>query len=97
MPPTSLTRPTFDIAQYRQYGRRETDLKKLVIHPERCKACGYCIQFCPKKVLAFRSDFINTKGYSPAGLAGEGCITCGTCYLMCPDYVFELNEEGGAE
>lgn len=71
-------------------------MKQLTIHSERCKGCGYCIQFCPKKVLGFDSGVINAKGYSPAALVAEGCIHCGTCYLMCPDYVFELRAEGGS-
>jgi len=28
---------------------------------ERCKACGFCVEFCPSKVLAL-SDAFNSKG-----------------------------------
>ena len=31
---------------------------------ERCKACGFCVEFCPTKVLALSSAF-NSKGYHP--------------------------------
>ena len=29
---------------------------------ERCKACGFCVEFCPTHVLALSSAF-NAKGY----------------------------------
>ena len=31
---------------------------------ERCKECGYCINFCPKNVLA-KGAAVNKRGYFP--------------------------------
>ena len=31
---------------------------------ERCKACGFCVEFCPSHVLALSSAF-NSNGYHP--------------------------------
>ncbi len=55
---------------------------------ERCKGCGLCIEFCPKKVLVF-SERRNQQGYKIVALAfPEKCNQCGICYLMCPEVVF---------
>ena len=53
---------------------------------ERCKGCGFCVEFCPTHVLALSSAF-NAKGYHPPHLLNadkcSGCILCG---LYCPDF-----------
>jgi len=61
---------------------------------DRCKACGLCIEFCPKNVLAFDMDTINPLGYHPVALIqADGCTGCGICGLMCPDLVIEVERE----
>ena len=66
---------------------------------ERCKGCGYCIEFCPQRVLDISQD-INAKGYHypvvPKDLK-DGCTHCGFCNLVCPDmaiYTEEIEEKG---
>ena len=59
---------------------------------ERCKECGYCIQFCPKKVLV-KGTAVNKRGYFPP-VVQEGCIACGTCARMCPDAAIDVYKEG---
>lgn len=57
----------------------------LVFEEDRCKSCGLCIEFCPKKCLAI-TDKINNKGYKIAGLTDESkCTKCAICAIMCPD------------
>jgi 2-oxoglutarate ferredoxin oxidoreductase subunit delta len=53
---------------------------------ERCKACGFCVEFCPTQVLALSSAF-NSRGYHPPHLiAGEKCSGCDLCGMYCPDF-----------
>jgi len=53
---------------------------------ERCKACGFCVEFCPTKVLALSSAF-NSKGYHPPHVIfPETCSGCDLCGMYCPDF-----------
>lgn len=52
-------------------------LKVLV---ERCKGCGICAEFCPKKVLVV-SEIEKIEVVNP-----DACIQCRQCELRCPDY-----------
>lgn len=58
---------------------------------EKCKECGYCIHWCPKKVLSKGTKY-NKRGYYPP-VAGEGCIGCGTCARVCPAVAIEVYKE----
>jgi 2-oxoglutarate ferredoxin oxidoreductase subunit delta len=56
------------------------------IEVERCKACGFCVEFCPSHVLALSSAF-NSKGYHPPHvIAPEKCSGCDLCGMYCPDF-----------
>jgi 2-oxoglutarate ferredoxin oxidoreductase subunit delta len=53
---------------------------------ERCKGCGFCVEYCPNKVLAL-SDSFNSKGYHPPEVIKEGgCVNCNLCEMICPDF-----------
>jgi 2-oxoglutarate ferredoxin oxidoreductase subunit delta len=54
------------------------------IHTAWCKACGICVEFCPRKVLGF-----DEKGKAKV-LSQETCIGCGMCERRCPDYAIEV-------
>ncbi|KUG04681.1 putative 2-oxoglutarate oxidoreductase, delta subunit [hydrocarbon metagenome] len=61
---------------------------------DRCKACGLCIEFCPKDVLGFDEHTINTLGYHPIkDLKPELCTGCAICGVVCPDLVIEVERE----
>ena len=63
---------------------------KIIIDKERCKVCGLCAHFCPKKCIVI-ADEINQKGYKPAAFAKEdACIGCAICATMCPDVCIEV-------
>jgi 2-oxoglutarate ferredoxin oxidoreductase subunit delta len=51
---------------------------------DRCNGCGFCIDFCPKGVLA-RSEEVNKKGFYPPRVMDETkCTLCGFCRSVCP-------------
>lgn len=53
---------------------------------ERCKSCGFCVEFCPTKVLALSSAF-NSRGYHPPHVVHpEKCSGCDLCGMYCPDF-----------
>jgi 2-oxoglutarate ferredoxin oxidoreductase subunit delta len=53
---------------------------------ERCKACGFCVEFCPSHVLALSSAF-NAKGYhTPYLVHPDKCSGCDLCGMYCPDF-----------
>lgn len=58
----------------------------VTIFPEKCKGCGFCIEFCPTHVLEFSEEF-NSKGYHyPVDVKSEDCSGCDLCGLYCPDF-----------
>ena len=66
---------------------------------DRCKGCGYCIEYCPRDVLEFSSKF-NTKGYHPPAVKKlDDCVNCHYCEILCPEfaiYSVEASTEQGS-
>lgn len=59
---------------------------------DRCKGCAYCVEFCPRGVLAV-SDRFNIKGYHPPDVvAPQACTACHLCELLCPDFAIGVRE-----
>lgn len=52
----------------------------------RCKGCGICVSFCPKKVLEL--DEVG----KIVVVAPENCSNCRLCEMRCPDYAIFLEE-----
>jgi 2-oxoglutarate ferredoxin oxidoreductase subunit delta len=53
---------------------------------DRCKGCGFCVEYCPKDVLEMSSEF-NRKGYHPPRVVKTGeCVNCNLCEMICPDF-----------
>lgn len=61
---------------------------------DRCKGCGFCIEFCPRSVLEFSEEF-NSKGYHPPYIVKDGeCVNCGLCEMLCPEFaIFSIKKE----
>lgn len=63
------------------------------LESEKCKGCGLCVAFCPKKVLEISTE-ANAKGYYPARQARpEECIHCATCCLVCPEVAVNIADD----
>lgn len=61
---------------------------------ERCKGCGFCVEFCPQHVLVM-SKRTNSKGYHPPEIVdGAHCVNCGLCTLLCPDFSIYVDDGG---
>ena len=57
---------------------------QIVLLPERCKECGICIEFCPKKVLQAGED------EKPVVADRELCSGCRMCEYRCPDFAIRI-------
>ena len=82
---TKLWRKPFDAE------KKATVPGKVKIERERCKGCGFCVEFCPRDVLKMTEE-LNNKGYTLAELADESkCLSCGLCEAICPEFAIHLN------
>ncbi len=56
------------------------------IEKERCKGCGFCVEYCPRDVLELSDEF-NEKGYHPPYIKnGDNCCYCQLCETICPEF-----------
>jgi 2-oxoglutarate ferredoxin oxidoreductase subunit delta len=64
---------------------------------DQCKGCGYCIEFCPKKVFE-ESNEINARGVRPPKIIDESkCLLCSFCTAVCPDFAIYVIERKNEE
>jgi len=78
--------------------RRRKGKGRVYILAERCKGCGYCVEFCPSDALALAQGF-NKKGYHPPEVAdSEACNGCDLCGMYCPDFaIYGVRIKGGQD
>jgi len=63
------------------------------INTDGCKACGLCIEFCPRECIAL-DDEMNNRGFHAAKLVkADRCTGCRICATMCPDVCIEVFRE----
>src|SRR5208282_4259076 len=54
--------------------RNSTLYMSLIFYPEKCIACGQCVEVCPFGVLRLEGETL---------VIGEGCNLCGACVEVC--------------
>lgn len=72
------------------YAEKATIPGLISIDQERCKGCGYCVEFCPRWVLKMSTE-LSPKGYLLATVDDETkCLACGYCEVICPEFAIRL-------
>jgi 2-oxoglutarate ferredoxin oxidoreductase subunit delta len=70
-----------------------SERRRVKLAKSLCKGCGYCVEFCPRKVFE-ESDETNEKGVRLPRIARpEDCTLCGLCTRLCPDFALTMAEE----
>jgi 2-oxoglutarate ferredoxin oxidoreductase subunit delta len=65
-------------------------MPKINVDKELCKGCGYCIEYCPTKIVSLKND-TNSKGYMFAYQTDERkCTGCKVCAIVCPEAAVEV-------
>lgn len=58
---------------------------KPFVFPQYCKACGRCIESCPKDCIHFGKEINPETGLIPVEIDLETCTGCGLCVNACPE------------
>jgi 2-oxoglutarate ferredoxin oxidoreductase subunit delta len=72
---------------------QRTSTNDVVVDFDKCKGCGYCVAFCPRKILGIAGQ-VNRIGCAPAEVIKERareCTGCMACTTMCPDAAISLS------
>lgn len=66
--------------------RMEVTHGQVRILADRCKGCGFCVEYCPRGVLVMAEEF-NRKGYHPPKVVEtDACVACNLCEMICPEF-----------
>ena len=69
-------------------------MNRITILSDRCRGCGLCVEFCPKKILTISGKTLNAQGYHPAEVTDmTKCIACAMCAMMCPHVVIRVERD----
>jgi len=73
------------------YTETATAPGQIYIDKERCKGCGFCVDFCPREVLKMSHE-LNAKGYLLPVVDDETrCLACGYCEVICPEFAIKVS------
>jgi 2-oxoglutarate ferredoxin oxidoreductase subunit delta len=77
------------------YVEKATKPAQIDIDEERCKGCGFCVEFCPRQVLKMSSQ-LSPKGYYLAMVDdADKCLCCGFCEVICPEFAVRVSTTTG--
>ncbi len=63
------------------------------INKNHCKGCAFCVEYCPRDVLAMSEEY-NSKGYHPPVVTKpDQCIYCKLCEAICPEFAVFVTEK----
>jgi|GEM_PF-390864 len=65
------------------------DGRSIYIDYDWCKACGICLEFCPKQVFDY-----SALG-QPVATRAEDCSLCMVCVQRCPDFAVTIGPSSG--
>ena len=68
-------------------GRRRCAMKaaeRIVVDATRCKACGICVELCPREVFDAGRDGV------PVVARLDDCTVCLFCEWHCPDFAVRV-------
>ena len=64
---------------------------EITINEVRCKGCGLCVHYCPRRCIEMATDKFTAGGYLMAVLErADDCTGCGVCGWLCPDQAIEV-------
>ena len=79
------------------FGNLKKATGRVTINQNWCKGCGYCVNFCPTKVLEMSRGY-NAKGYHPPQVkSAEDCRDCKYCEIICPEFAIFVTTEKNEE
>jgi len=79
-----LWRKPFDLEE------KATIPAEIELDKDRCKGCGFCVEYCPREVLK-TSNEMNSKGYVLPEIVDIGkCVACGYCEVICPEFAMKI-------
>lgn len=58
---------------------------KPFLFPQLCKACGRCIEACPRDCIQLSTKIDPVTGLTPVVIDYEVCNGCGLCFEACPE------------
>lgn len=75
------------------FGKLKNENGVVHINKNWCKGCGFCVAYCPTKVLAMSKEY-NAKGYHPPEVKSpDNCRNCNFCEVICPEFAIYVTGE----
>ena len=85
---------------YEYSGYQDCRMMGFVVDREKCKACGKCVEVCPKHLISlipYQAEYAVAcssadKGPVTMKACQSGCIGCGLCMRNCPAHAVNVKD-----